>query len=157
YDLPTVNLRYFTVYGPRMRPNMAITNFTSRCLNGKNPIIFGDGEQTRDFTYISDIVDANLELLKTDKADGETMNVGSTGNITINELADHIIDETEANVEKVYDEEKKGDARHTHADISKASELIGYTPDVNIKEGVSNFVEWYRENRNWYEPLVLDS
>ncbi|GAB3669303.1 GDP-mannose 4,6-dehydratase [Halopiger thermotolerans] len=157
YDLPTVSLRYFTVYGPRMRPNMAITNFTSRCLNGKPPVIYGDGQQTRDFTYIDDIVDANLTLLETDAADGEAMNIGSTGNITIEELAEHIIDETDADVGLEYDDAKEADARHTHADVSKANELIGYEPSTSIREGVSQFVDWYRDNREWYEPLVLNS
>ena len=91
YGLPTVSLRYFTVYGPRMRPNMAISNFVSRCLNGEPPVIYGDGEQSRDFTYVDDVVAANLSLLETDRADGEVLNVGSTGTITINELATHVV------------------------------------------------------------------
>lgn len=157
YGLPTVNLRYFTVYGPRMRPNMAITNFTSRCLNGESPVIYGDGEQTRDFTYIGDIVDANLELLDTGEADGETLNLGSTGNITINKLAEHVIAETDAEIDPVHETAKVGDARHTHADVSKARELLDYEPSVSIREGVSRFIDWYRENREWYEPLVFDS
>lgn len=157
HDLSTVNLRYFTVYGPRMRPNMAISNFTSQCLNGRSPVIYGDGEQTRTFTYVDDIIDANISLLESDNADGETMNIGSAGNISINNLADQIIDETDANVKKVYEGHKKGDARHTYADVSKAKELIGYTPSIDIQEGVSQFIDWYRKNRDWYEPLVINS
>ncbi|MFB6362110.1 MAG: GDP-mannose 4,6-dehydratase [Halobacteriales archaeon] len=157
YGLPTVNLRYFTVYGPRMRPNMAITNFTSRCLNGEPPVIYGDGQQTRDFTYIDDVVDANLSLLETDVADGETLNIGSTDNLTIQALAEYIIEETGADVDPVFDSAKAGDARHTHADVSKARELLGYDPSVDIREGVSRFIDWYQENRDWYEPLVLAS
>jgi len=157
YDVPTVSLRYFTVYGPRMRPNMAITNFTSRCLNGKPPVIYGDGQQTRDFTYVEDVVAANLRLLETDAADGEVMNVGSSGNITIQELAEHIVEVTGAEVGIEHDEAREADARHTQADISKASELIGYEPTTSIREGVTQFVDWYRNNRDWYEPLVLDS
>ena len=157
YDLPTVSLRYFTVYGPRMRPNMAITNFTSRCLNGEPPVIYGDGQQTRDFTYIDDIVEANLALLETDAADGAVMNVGSTGTITIEELAEYIVEETGADVDLEYSDPKEADARHTHADVSKARELIDYEPSRDIREGVSQFVDWYRKNRDWYEPLVLYS
>lgn len=157
YDVPTVSLRYFTVYGPRMRPNMAITNFTSRCLNGEPPVIYGDGKQTRDFTYIDDIVDANLSLLETNAADGEVINVGSTGTITIEALATHIVDETGAPVDLEYDDAKEADARHTHADVSKATDLLGYEPTVDIRDGVSQFVDWYRANRDWYEPLVLNS
>lgn len=157
YDVNTVSLRYFTVYGPRMRPNMAITNFTSRCLNGRPPVIYGDGQQTRDFTYIDDVVDANLSLLETDAADGDVMNIGSTGTITIEALAEHVVDQTGADVGIEYTEAKEADARHTHADVSKASDLIGYQPSTAIREGVGQFVDWYRENREWYEPLVLDS
>ena len=157
FDLPCVNLRYFTVYGPRMRPNMAITNFVSRCLNGQPPEIYGDGKQTRDFTYVDDIVEANLTLLETDAADGETMNVGSTGNISITALAQYVVEETGAVVDIVYRAAKEADARHTHSDVSKAQRLIGYEPTTTIREGVSKFIDWYRENRDWYEPLVLDS
>ena len=157
YDLNTVSLRYFTVYGPYMRPNMAITNFTSRCLRGENPVIYGDGEQTRDFTYIDDIVAANVELLDSDAGDGEAFNVGSGGNITINDLADYIVERTGADVEKEYASAKKGDARHTHADTTKAKEVLGYESETTIREGVDAFVDWYEANRDWYEPLVLAS
>jgi len=157
HDLPTVSLRYFTVYGPRMRPNMAITNFTSQCLNDEPPVIYGDGEQTRDFTYIDDVVEANLSLLSTDAADGNVLNIGSSGTITINELANHVIAETCAKVEPVYDDAREAGARHTHADVSKARELIGYQPSTAIRKGVSRFVEWYEANREWYEPMVLKS
>ena len=155
HDLPTVSLRHFTVYGPRMRPNMAISNFVSRVLNGDPPIIYGDGEQTRDFTYIDDIVAGNLALLDTDAADGEVLNVGSSGNISINELADHVIEEVGSDLERVHEDAKEADARHTQADVSKARELIGYEPKTDIREGVSQFIGWYKKNRDWYEPLVL--
>ncbi|RQG91509.1 NAD-dependent epimerase/dehydratase family protein [Natrarchaeobius halalkaliphilus] len=157
YDVPTVSLRYFTVYGPRMRPNMAITNFTSRCLNGDPPIVYGDGQQSRDFTYIDDIVDANLSLLETSDCDGEVVNVGSTRTITIEELANHVIAETNAAVGIEYADAREADARHTHADVTKAGELLDYEPTTGIRDGVSQFVDWYRSNREWYEPLVFAS
>ncbi|WP_254862343.1 SDR family oxidoreductase [Halovivax gelatinilyticus] len=157
HGLPTVSLRYFTVYGPRMRPNMAISNFTSRCLSGEPPVIYGDGQQSRDFTYVDDVVSANLALLETDAADGEVMNVGSSGSITIDELAAHVVSVTGADVEPVYDDPRAADARHTHADVSKARRLIGYEPTTDIRDGVSRFVEWYADNREWYEPLVRAS
>ena len=156
HDLPTVSLRYFTVYGPRMRPNMAISNFVTRCLDGDPPIIYGDGEQTRDFTFIEDVVDANLELLETDAADGEVLNVGSTDNITINGLAEAVIGATGADVDPVHESAKAGDARHTHADVSKAGELLGYEPTVDIRTGVEKFVAWYEENEEWYRPLATN-
>jgi len=157
YDLSTVSLRYFTVYGPRMRPNMAMTNFVSRCLNGKPPVIYGDGEQTRDFTYIDDIVRVNEQLLTDDSADGEIMNVGSTDNIDIQTLAEVVRDELAPELDLEYDEARTGDAEHTHADVSKANELLGYEPTVDIREGVAQFIDWYQDNREWYEPLVLNS
>jgi UDP-glucose 4-epimerase len=156
-EISTVNLRYFTVYGPRMRPDMAISNFVSRCLNGEPPIIYGDGEQTRDFTFINDVVEANRTLLETSEADGETMNIGSNDNISIQELAEYVISETGADVNIVHEEAKDADARHTHADVSKAGELIDYEPSTDIREGVSKFIDWYEANREWYEPLVMSS
>lgn len=157
YGIPTVSLRYFTVYGPRMRPNMAFTNFVSRCLHGESPVIFGDGTQTRDFTYVSDVVDANRRLLETDAADGEVLNIGSTGRITIDELARVIRDEIDPSISIEYDEPRDGDAQHTHSNVSKANELIGYEPSVSIEEGARRFVDWYLDNEEWYDPLVRRS
>ncbi|MDQ2052610.1 SDR family oxidoreductase [Natronolimnohabitans sp. A-GB9] len=157
YGLPTVSLRYFTVYGPRMRPNMAISNFVSRCLSGKPPVVYGDGSQTRDFTYIDDVVAMNRTLMTDDSADGEILNVGSTGNIDILTLAETIRDEIDPSLELEFAEQPTGDAQHTHSDVSKASELVGYEPTTTIREGVSQFIDWYKANREWYEPLVLQS
>ena len=157
YDLPTVALRYFTVYGPRMRPNMAISNFVSRCLNGKPPVVYGDGTQTRDFTYIDDVIEANRTLLDTDAADGEAVNIGSTDNIEIRTLAEEIRDQLAPDLELEYAERYDADAEHTHADTSKAEDLLAYDPDHTIREGVAKFIEWYEANREWYEPLVLSS
>jgi len=157
YGLPTVSLRYFTVYGPRMRPNMAFTNFVSRCLHGLPLIIFGDGKQTRDFTYIEDIISANKALLETDAADGEVFNIGSGGRITIDELAQIIRDEIDSSVDILYEDARKGDAKHTHADVSKAAEMIGYEPSISIKKGARKFIRWYLKNQEWYDPLVRRS
>ena len=157
YGLSTVSLRYFTVYGPRMRPNMAISNFVSRCMRGEPPEIYGDGKQTRDFTYITDIIDANHRLLTDDHADGEAMNIGSTDNIDIRTLAEVVRDEIDPSLDIIHTEARQGDAEHTHADISKANELIGYEPSRDIREGVREFIGWYKENRGWYESLVLNS
>lgn len=157
HSLPVVALRYFTVYGPRMRPNMAFTNFVSRCLHDEPPVVYGDGEQTRDFTYADDAVEANLALLDTDAADGEVMNIGSTDNISIIELARTIRDIIDPSLDIEFDERYAADAEHTHADTSKAHELIGYEPTTTIEEGTRKFVEWYRENEDWYDPLVRRS
>ncbi|MFB6233653.1 MAG: SDR family oxidoreductase [Haloarculaceae archaeon] len=155
YDLPVVVLRYFTVYGPRMRPNMAISNFVSRCLNGDPPVVYGDGSQTRDFTYVEDVVRANERLLTEDAADGETLNVGSTDTIEILTLAEEVRDQLAPDLEIEFADRHDADAEHTHADTSKAHALLGYEPTYTIREGVEAFVDWYRANREWYEPLVL--
>ncbi|MFC4989668.1 SDR family oxidoreductase [Saliphagus infecundisoli] len=157
YGVPSVSLRYFTVYGPRMRPNMAISNFVSRCIHGEPPVIYGDGTQTRDFTYIEDIVGANRTLMTDDSADGEVMNVGSTDTIDILTLAEVVRDAIDPTLEIQFTDAREGDAEHTHADVSKAGELIGYEPDVTIREGVENFIGWYRENDDWYDDLVRRS
>jgi UDP-glucose 4-epimerase len=157
YDINTVALRYFTVYGPRMRPNMAISNFVSRCLNDKSPVIYGDGTQTRDFTFIEDVVTANKTLLHSDAADGEALNIGSTDNIEIRVLAEEIRDLLAPELALEYAERHDADAEHTHAGIETAADLLGYEPTHTIREGVEEFVAWYRANREWYEPLVLAS
>ncbi len=157
HGLPTVALRYFTVYGPRMRPNMAISNFVSRCTNGESPIIYGDGSQTRDFTYIEDIVDVNRTLLEDDAADGEALNVGSTDRITIQDLAKVVRDEIDPSLAIEYQDPREGDAEHTHADTTKAKRVLDYEPSRTIREGVREFIAWYDENREWYEPLVRRS
>jgi UDP-glucose 4-epimerase len=157
YGLPTVALRYFTVYGPRMRPNMAISNFVSRCMNQEPPVVYGDGTQTRDFTYIDDVVEANRSLLTSSAADGEVLNVGSTDNISIRSLAEKIRDRLAPDCSLEYAERQDGDADHTHADISKANRLIDYEPSTSIDEGIDRFIDWYRSNREWYEPLVRGS
>jgi UDP-glucose 4-epimerase len=157
YDLPAVALRYFTVYGPRMRPNMAISNFVSRCVNGESPVIYGDGTQTRDFTFIADVVEANVTLLDEDGADGEAVNIGSTDNIEILTLAEEIRDQIAPELALEFAERHDADAEHTHADTGKARELLGYEPTHTIREGVGEFIKWYRDNRDWYEPLVQSS
>jgi UDP-glucose 4-epimerase len=154
YGVPAVALRYFTVYGPRMRPGMAISNFVSRCLDGDPPVVYGDGSVTRDFTDVEDVVAVNRTLLSTDAADGEALNVGSTDRISIQELAELVRDELAPDLEIRYTEGYDIDADHTHADIEKANDLLGYEPSRTVREGVREFIDWYRENRDWYEPLV---
>jgi UDP-glucose 4-epimerase len=154
HDLSTVILRYFTVYGPRMRPNMAISNFVSRCMSGEPPVVYGDGSQTRDFTYIDDIVAANRTLLTTGAADGEILNIGSGDNIDIRSLAALVRDRIDPDLEISFAQRYEADAEHTHSDIQKANECIGYDPSMDILDGVGEFISWYQRNRDWYEPLV---
>ena len=157
YGVPTVSLRYFTVYGPRMRPNMAISNFVSRCLNGDAPVVYGDGTQTRDFTYVDDVMGVNRTVLHSDAADGEAVNVGSTDTIEIRTLAAEIRDQLAPELDLEFADRYDADADHTHVDTAKAARLLDYDPGHTIREGVAAFIEWYRANREWYEPLVLAS
>jgi UDP-glucose 4-epimerase len=150
YGLKTISLRYFTVYGPRMRPDLAIPIFTKSILNNKLPIIFGNGEQTRDFTYIDDIVDANLKLLKTNRADGEVLNIGSGRRVTINYMLDTLKNLLNSDIKSKYVNPVKGDARDTLANIDKAEKLIGYVPKTSLEEGLINFVGWHKKNRSFY-------
>jgi len=144
YGLPTVSLRYFTVYGPRMRPDLAISIFTGKMLANEPITVYGDGEQTRDFTYIDDIVRVNRGLLETSAADGYAMNVGGGHRITVNDLIARLREITGSASEVVYSDKQKGDAEHTLADTSLAGRLVGYRPEVSIREGLGRFVEWYR-------------
>ncbi|MCK4527246.1 SDR family oxidoreductase [candidate division WOR-3 bacterium] len=144
YGISTVSLRYFTVYGPRMRPDLAISIFTGKMLNDEPITIFGDGEQTRDFTYIEDIIKVNMKLLDTNRADGKVMNIGSGNRISVNELATNLKKIIGSSSEVNYAEVQRGDAKHTLADVGLAKELVGYEPSVSIDEGLRRFVEWFR-------------
>lgn len=148
YGLPTVSLRYFTVYGPRMRPDLAISIFTGKMRNNEPITIFGDGEQTRDFTYIEDVVKANKRLLDINNADGKVMNIGSGNRISVNDLAKNIKEIIGSTSEINYAEVQKGDAEHTLADVGLAKELAGYEASINIVEGLEKFVQCFREV-NW--------
>ena len=117
----------------------------------------GDGSQTRCFTQLACVVEANSHVLSTDAADGETLTVGSSDNIDIKTLATGVRDQVAPDLEIEYAERHDADADHTHADVSKAREVLDYDPDHTIREGVGKFIEWYRENRDWYEPLVRAS
>ncbi len=150
YGLPTVSLRYFTVYGPRMRPDLAIPIFTRGLLGGEQPTIYGDGEQTRDLTYIDDIVAANVNLLGTNKADGEVLNIGGGKRVTVNQLFENLRRLTGRKIEPVYGKEIKGDAKHTLSKVDKARQLIDYEPKTSIEEGLEKFVKWFQENRDFY-------
>jgi UDP-glucose 4-epimerase len=150
YGIPTVSLRYFTVYGPRMRPDLAIPIFTRALIKGEAPVIFGDGEQTRDLTYIEDIVSANTMLLEADGADGEVLNVGGGKRITVIQLFDYLKRLLKCDVEPIFGDEIKGDAKHTLSNVSKAEKLIGYKPTTDIKTGLEKFVLWFKSNENFY-------
>ena len=112
---------------------------------------------TNDYGEITDVVEENERLLSTDTADGETLNIGSSDNIDIKTLATAVREQVAPGLDIEYAERHDADADHTHADVSKAREVLDYDPDHTIREGVGKFIEWYRENRDWYEPLVRAS
>jgi UDP-glucose 4-epimerase len=144
YGLPTVSLRYFTVYGPRMRPDLAISIFTKKMLKNEPVIIFGDGNQTRDFTYIDDVVRMNISLLSTNRADGKVLNVGGGHRISINELVKKLKMITKSSSDIVYRPLEKGDAEHTLSDTDLAKTLLNFSPQTDIDSGLKKFVDWYR-------------
>jgi len=146
YGLPTVSLRYFTVYGPRMRPDLAISIFTGKMLANEPITVYGDGEQTRDFTYIDDIVKANIHLLKTCSADGVAMNIGGGNRISVNDLVDMLKEIIGSKSEIVYTNVQKGDAEHTLANIDCAKRIISYEPSISLQKGIEFFISWYKRS-----------
>ena len=144
YGVPTTSLRYFTVYGPRQRPDMGFHKFIKSALNGEEIVIFGDGEQTRDFTYIADAVAANIQAAGADGAEGRVFNIGGGSRISVNAVMDILIGLIgQINVRHI--EDQKGDVRHTMSDTTAAREILGYAPKVDIKEGLAREVEWMKE------------
>jgi len=149
YGIPTVALRYFNVYGTRQALSNPYTGvcaiFSSRLLNDQPPVIFEDGEQTRDFVHVSDIVQANLLALETDRADYQVVNVG-TGRATsvkqvMKMLAEGLGKQIEPEITGKY---REGDIRHCVADIARASALLGYEPKVSIEQGIPELLEWVK-------------
>lgn len=147
-DLPTVILRYHTVYGPRQRPDMAIYKWTERLFENKPPIIYGDGQQTRDFTYVDDITDGTLKAAETDGVEGETFNLGGGERTSVNRTVRMLLNFTvKEDIEPIYDSFKLGDVFHTYADISKGKKLLGYDPKINLEKGIRKFIEWFELTR----------
>lgn len=149
YNLPIVSLRYFTVYGPRQRPDMAFNKFVHNLINGKGITIFGNGEQTRDFTYIDDVVRATILAAENDVV-GEVFNIGGGSRISINNVISILEEITgkEANIK--YIEKQRGDVMHTYADVSKAKRLLGWNAKVDIKDGLEKYVEWVINREGGY-------
>lgn len=156
YGLETVSLRYFNVYGPRQ--SFDITNayggvivlFLNRLLENMPPVIFGDGQQSRDFVYIQDVVQANMLALNSEKASGEFFNIGNGDVTTINEVAKVLKELLNKDyLENVYAKQRLGDEKHGFADITKAKTLLGYEPKFSFREGILNLVNWCTENNNF--------
>ena len=151
YGLETVALRYFNIFGPRQDPSSpysgVLAKFITQMLRGQQPTIFGDGEQSRDFTYIDNAVEANLLACKApaSKAAGQVFNVATGCRVTLNETFKALQTLTSYRGEPKYGPERGGDIKHSLADISKAEGTLGYKPKVNFEEGLRRTVEWYRE------------
>ena len=139
YGLKSVSLRYFTVYGPRMRPDLAINIFTSQALKNEPLIIFGDGNKTRDFTYIDDIIDANMLAIKNGSG---VYNVGGGHRVSIQELAEKVIEITHSSSQIIYKEPVPGDVIHTSANTDLIRKELGWNPKTTLEEGLMRYIEW---------------
>jgi len=142
YDVPTIALRYFTVYGPRQRPDMAFNRFIRWALEDRPIDVYGDGEQTRDFTYVSDVVAANLAAAESPAA-GVAMNIGGGSRVTVNSVIHTLGSLLGRPVRASYLPTELGDVRHTSADTSLAASLIGYAPQVDLKTGLAAELAWF--------------
>ncbi len=147
YGLETVALRYFNVFGPRQDPASeyaaVIPRFITALGNRKPPIVYGDGEQTRDFTYISNVVEANIRAARAEAAAGEVINIATGRQVSLNEILSILRSILRTDIEAVYSNPRSGDIRHSVADISKSKELLDYVPTVSLEEGLRISVEWF--------------
>ncbi|HET9569764.1 MAG TPA: SDR family oxidoreductase [Vicinamibacterales bacterium] len=150
YGFETVTIRYFNVFGPRQDPSSpysgVISLFISALCDGRRPTIHGDGEQTRDFTYVANVVDGVLRACHAPGASGEVINVATAGRISLNQLFAIVKREVGSSLEPNYSNPRAGDVRDSQADIGKAQRLLGYTPIVSFDEGLGRTVKWYRES-----------
>ena len=150
YGLETVSLRYFNVFGPRQDATSQYSGvlalFIPAVLEGRRPTIYGDGEQSRDFTYVKNVVEANLLACKAPGVAGQFFNVACGDRITVNSMLHQINKITGKDISPVYADARAGDIKHSQADITRAKERLSYEPRVSFEEGLRNTIEWYREN-----------
>jgi UDP-glucose 4-epimerase len=148
YEIETVTLRYFNVFGPRQAADSeyaaVIPIFLSRIFRGERPIIYGDGEQSRDFTYIADVVEANLKAAQAPAAAGQTVNVACGRRHTVKSLCLKLIEFCGVDLTPIYAEPRAGDVKHSQAEISRARELLGYSPAVEFDTGLRRTFEWFQ-------------
>lgn len=145
YSIPITSLRFYSVYGPRGRPDMVVGKFFDLVLQNKELIIYGDGEQLRDFTYISDIINGLILASEKKESSGQAFNLGWSNPISINQLVNKIYDIANKPKKVKYKEKKKGDMDITHADITKATKVLNYFPQVPIDDGLRKTYEWQIE------------
>lgn len=151
YGLDTYGLRYFNVFGRRQDPNGAyaavIPKFIKQLLNGEAPIINGDGRQSRDFTYIENVIEANLKAcLASHEAAGETFNIAYGGREYLLDIFNRLTEALNVDIEPHFGPNRAGDIKHSNADISKARKLLGYDPEWSFERGIKAAIEWYRKN-----------
>ena len=152
YGLECVALRYFNIFGPRQDPNSqysaVVPRFIHAVLDGRRPIVFGDGEQSRDFTFVDNVVRANLRAISAPGAAGEVFNVARGDRATLNDMLRNLGELLDTTVEPEYRPPRPGDVPHSHADISKAREILGYDPEVSFEEGLRRTLESVVEARD---------
>ena len=150
FGLETISLRYFNVFGPHQDPTSqyaaAIPAFVTSILKDKQPTVYGDGEQSRDFTYVDNVVEANLLAAKAKQTKGEVVNIACGEAITVNAIIDMINNIVGKKIKPTYVPSRKGDVKHSLADISQAKKLLGFKPVVSFKDGLEKAIEWYRAN-----------
>lgn len=151
YGLDTYGLRYFNVFGRRQDPNGAyaavIPKFIKQLIHGERPTINGDGQQSRDFTYIENVIEANLKAcLAPSSAAGEAFNIAYGGREYLNDIYKGLVEALDVDIEPIYGPDRAGDIKHSNADISKARELLGYDPEWSFEKGIKAAIEWYKQN-----------
>ena len=150
FGLETISLRYFNVFGPYQDPRSqyaaAIPAFVTAILKDRPPTVFGDGQQSRDFSYVDNVVNANLLAARVEHTAGEVLNISCGQVVTVNETIDTINKLTGKNIKPIYTDPRAGDVKHSLADISLAKKIIGYKPTVPFNEGLRQAIEWYRDN-----------
>jgi UDP-glucose 4-epimerase len=155
YGLQTVCLRYFNVFGPRQDPGSeyaaVIPRFSTRLLAGRRPTVYGDGEQTRDFTYVDNVVDANWHAANHPRAAGGVFNIGCGTKTSLNQLIEQVNAILGTRLEPVYEAARAGDVRHSVADVGRARDLLGYAPAISLQEGLERVLAWFRENREAWD------
>lgn len=152
YGLETISLRYFNVFGPRQDPSSqysgVVSRFISALLSGERPTIHGDGEQSRDFTYIDNVVAANMRAAETEKGIGQVINVANGERITLNQLLAELKSLTgKHEVEPDYQPARSGDVRHSLADVTRAREFLGFEPMIGLREGLQLTIDWWKHSR----------
>ena len=152
YGLETLSLRYFNVFGPRQNPSSmysgVISRFIDALMKGEKPVIYGDGEQSRDFTFIENVVQANINAAQTERGVGKVMNVANGERISLNELLDVLKGVTgKTDVSAVFKPERKGDVKHSQADNTRAIDWLGYEKVIDLEEGLKRTIDWWASSR----------